>query len=151
MTQQVAIIGAGLMGSGIAQVAAVAGLPVVLQDVTEVALRRGLDGIEKSLNRFVTKGKLTEADAQAALQRITPSTDLGSAAEADIVIEAVFESLDVKHGLFTRLDELCKEGAVLASNTSAIPISQLAAATRRPESVVGTHFFSPQRVSSFRW
>ncbi len=143
MTQQVAVIGAGLMGSGIAQVAAVAGLPVVLTDVTEVALQRGLDGIETSLARFVSKGKLAEADAQAAVQRITRSTDLGSVSDADIVIEAVFESLDVKHGLFTKLDALCKDGAVLASNTSAIPISQLAAATRRPESVVGTHFFSP--------
>jgi 3-hydroxybutyryl-CoA dehydrogenase len=143
MTQQVAVIGAGLMGSGIAQVAAVAGLQVALQDVTEVALQRGKDGIEKSLGRFVHKGKLAEADVQAALDRITMSTDLDSAAEADIVVEAVFESLDVKHGLFRTLDGLCKDGAVLASNTSAIPISQLAAVTRRPESVVGTHFFSP--------
>ncbi|MEO6502701.1 MAG: 3-hydroxyacyl-CoA dehydrogenase family protein [Jatrophihabitantaceae bacterium] len=143
MTQQVAVIGAGLMGSGIAQVAAVAGLPVALQDVTEVALQRGMDGIEKSLTRFVQKGKLAEADMRAALDRISTSTDLASAADADIVVEAVFESLDVKHGLFRTLDGLCKDGAVLASNTSAIPISQLAAATRRPESVVGTHFFSP--------
>jgi 3-hydroxybutyryl-CoA dehydrogenase len=143
MTQQVAVIGAGLMGSGIAQVAAVAGLPVALQDVTEVALRRGKDGIEKSLTKFAQKGKLAEADVQAALDRITMSTDLDSAASADIVVEAVFESLDVKHGLFRTLDGLCKDGAVLASNTSAIPISQLAAATGRPESVVGTHFFSP--------
>jgi len=143
MTQQVAIVGAGLMGSGIAQVAAVAGLSVVLTDVTEVALHRGKDGIEKSLARFVSKGRLAEPDVQSALERISISTDLGSAAEADIVIEAVFESIDVKHGIFTTLDGLCKDDAVLASNTSAIPISQLAAATRRPESVVGTHFFSP--------
>jgi 3-hydroxybutyryl-CoA dehydrogenase len=143
MTQQVAIVGAGLMGSGIAQVAAVAGLPVILTDVTEVALHRGKDGVEKSLAKFVSKGKLAEADAQAALERISLSTDLGSAADADIVVEAVFENFDVKHGIFTTLDGLCKDGAVLASNTSAIPISQLAAATRRPESVVGTHFFSP--------
>jgi len=143
MTEQVAIVGAGLMGSGIAQVAAAAGLPVVLIDVTEVALHRGKDSVEKSLMRFVGKGKLAESDAQAALERITLSTDLAAAAEADIVVEAVFESLDVKHGIFTTLDGVCKDGAVLASNTSAIPISQLAAATGRPESVVGTHFFSP--------
>lgn len=143
MTQQVTVIGAGLMGSGIAQVAAVAGVSVTLQDVTEVALQRGKDGIEKSLARFAEKGKLTEAEAQAALERITLTTDLESAAEADIVIEAVFESLDVKRGIFHTLDGVCKDGAVLASNTSAIPISQLAAATRRPEAVVGTHFFSP--------
>ena len=143
MTQQVAIVGAGLMGAGIAQVSAVAGLPVVLQDITEVALQRGKDGIEKSLAKFAAKGKIAEDDVQAALDRITTSTDLAAVAEADLVVEAVFESLDVKHGLFRTLDELCKDGAVLASNTSAIPISQLAAATARPESVVGTHFFSP--------
>jgi 3-hydroxybutyryl-CoA dehydrogenase len=143
MTQQVAVIGAGLMGSGIAQVAAVSGLPVTLQDVTDVALQRGKDGIEQSLTRFAQKGKLAESDVQAALERITVTTDLDAAADADIVVEAVFESVDVKHGIFRTLDGLCKDGAVLASNTSAIPISQLAAVTRRPESVVGTHFFSP--------
>jgi 3-hydroxybutyryl-CoA dehydrogenase len=143
MTQQVAVIGAGLMGSGIAQVAAVSGLAVTLQDVTEVALRRGMEGIEKSLAKFAQKGKLAEADVQAALERINPTTELEAAADADIVVEAVFESLDVKHGIFRALDGLCKDTAVLASNTSAIPISQLAAVTRRPESVVGTHFFSP--------
>ena len=143
MTEQVAVVGAGLMGSGIAQVAAVAGLPVVLQDITEVSLQRGLDGIESSLAKFAQKGKISEADAQAALQRITTSTHLDAVADADLVVEAVFESIEVKHGVFQTLDRLCKDGAVLASNTSAIPISQLAAATDRPESVVGTHFFSP--------
>jgi 3-hydroxybutyryl-CoA dehydrogenase len=143
MTQQVAVIGAGLMGSGIAQVSAVAGLPVTMQDITEVALQRGKDGIERSLTKFAQKGKLSEDDVQAALDRITMSTDLGAVSDADLVVEAVFESLDVKQGLFRSLDGLCKDGAVLASNTSAIPISQLAATTARPESVVGTHFFSP--------
>ncbi|HEX8094547.1 3-hydroxyacyl-CoA dehydrogenase family protein [Jatrophihabitans sp.] len=143
MTQQVAVIGAGLMGSGIAQVSAVAGLPVILQDITEVALQRGKDGIEKSLTKLAQKGKLAEDDVQAALDRITMVTDLGAVAGADLVVEAVFESLDVKQGLFRTLDGLCKDGAVLASNTSAIPISQLGAVTARPEWVVGTHFFSP--------
>ena len=143
MTQQVAVIGAGLMGSGIAQVAAVAGVPVILQDITEVALHRGREGIAQSLTKFAQKGKIAEQDVQAALDRITLSTDLGAVADADLVVEAVYESLDVKHGVFRTLDGLCKDGAVLASNTSAIPISQLAAATERPESVVGTHFFSP--------
>jgi 3-hydroxybutyryl-CoA dehydrogenase len=131
------------MGSGIAQVSAVAGLTVVLQDITDVALQRGKDGIEKSLTKFAQKGKLAEADVQAALDRITTSTALDAVADADLVVEAVYESLDVKQGLFQTLDRLCKDGAVLASNTSAIPISQLAAVTGRPESVVGTHFFSP--------
>lgn len=143
MTQHVAVIGAGLMGSGIAQVAATAGIDVTLRDVTDAALQRGKDAIEKSLTRFAQKGKLADSDVGAALGRITLTTDLDAAADADLVVEAVFESLEVKRELFQSLDSLCKDGAVLASNTSAIPITQIAAATERPESVVGTHFFSP--------
>jgi 3-hydroxybutyryl-CoA dehydrogenase len=143
MSQKIAVVGAGLMGSGIAQVSAVAGLDVVLRDVTDVALQRGKDGIEKSLTRFAEKGKLAEADVESALDRIATTTDLDSAADADIVVEAVFEDLAVKNEIFRTLDRICKDTAVLASNTSAIPITQIAAATERPESVVGTHFFSP--------
>jgi 3-hydroxybutyryl-CoA dehydrogenase len=143
MTQHVAVIGAGLMGSGIAQVAATAGIDVTLRDVTDAALQRGKDAIEKSLTRFAQKGKLADPDVGAALGRITLTTDLDAAANADLVVEAVFESLEVKRELFQSLDTICKDGAVLASNTSAIPITQIAAATERPEWVVGTHFFSP--------
>ena len=142
-SKQIAVIGAGLMGAGIAQVAAQAGHPVVLRDVTEAALQRGLDGIRASYEKFVSKGKLGAEAAEAALGRITTTTDLGAVADADIVIEAVFERLDVKEGVFRELDKIAKEGAVLASNTSAIPITRIAAATGRPESVVGVHFFSP--------
>ena len=142
-SKQIAVIGAGLMGAGIAQVAAQAGHPVVLRDVTDAALRRGLDGIRASYEKFVAKGKLDAEAAEAALGRITTTTDLGAVAGADIVIEAVFERLDVKEGVFRELDKIAKEGAVLASNTSAIPITRIAAATERPESVVGVHFFSP--------
>jgi 3-hydroxybutyryl-CoA dehydrogenase len=131
------------MGSGIAQVSAQAGWDVVLRDVTDAALERGVGGIRKSYDRFVAKGALTAGDAEAALGRITTSTDLEAAADADIVVEAVFESIEVKTEVFTELDRVCKAGAVLASNTSAIPITQIAAVTQRPESVVGTHFFSP--------
>jgi 3-hydroxybutyryl-CoA dehydrogenase len=131
------------MGSGIAQVAAQAGWDVVLRDVTEEQLDRGLAAIRKSYSRFVAKGTLTDAGAEAALGRITLTTDLEAAADADIAVEAVFESVEVKAEVFGELDRICKDGAVLASNTSAIPITQLAAATARPESVVGTHFFSP--------
>jgi 3-hydroxybutyryl-CoA dehydrogenase len=138
-----AVIGAGLMGSGIAQVSAQAGWDVVLRDVTDAALERGVTGIRKSYDRFVAKGTLDAADAEAALARIGTTTDLDAAADADIVIEAVFESIEVKTEVFTELDRICKDGAVLASNTSAIPITQIAAVTQRPESVVGTHFFSP--------
>ncbi|MFJ2779951.1 MULTISPECIES: 3-hydroxyacyl-CoA dehydrogenase family protein [unclassified Kitasatospora] len=142
-SKQIAVIGAGLMGAGIAQVSAQAGHPVVLRDVTEEALQRGLAGIRASYDKFVAKGRLSAEDAEAALGRITTTTDLGAVAEADIVVEAVFEQLDVKEGVFRELDKLAKDGAVLASNTSAIPITRIAAATRRPESVVGVHFFSP--------
>jgi len=143
MSQKIAVVGAGLMGSGIAQVAAAAGLDVVMRDVTDVALQRGKDGIEKSLTRFAEKGKIAEADVESALGRIATTTDLDSAADADLVVEAVFEDLAVKNEIFRTLDRICKDTAVLASNTSAIPITQIAAATGRPEAVVGTHFFSP--------
>lgn len=143
MAQRIAVIGAGLMGSGIAQVSAVAGLDVVLRDITDQALQTGTAGIEKSLNRFASKGKLSQDQVEAALGRISTTTDLEAAADADIVIEAAFENLQVKQQLFTDLDRICRPEAVLASNTSAIPITQIAAATGRPESVVGTHFFSP--------
>lgn len=143
MAQQVAVIGAGLMGGGIAQVAAAAGYDVVLRDVTPEALERGLGTIRSSYARFVEKGRMPAADADAALARITTTTELDAAADADLVVEAVFEKLEVKAEVFRELDRLCKDGAVLASNTSAIPITSIAAVTRRPESVVGTHFFSP--------
>ncbi|HYU66865.1 MAG TPA: 3-hydroxyacyl-CoA dehydrogenase family protein [Jatrophihabitantaceae bacterium] len=141
--EKVAVVGAGLMGAGIAQVSALAGLDVVLRDVTDEALRRGVAGIESSLARLAAKSKIAEPDIAAALGRITTTLDLDAAADADIVVEAIFEDIDAKRELFAALDELVGPEAVLASNTSAIPITQLAAATKRPERVVGTHFFSP--------
>ncbi|WP_431782894.1 3-hydroxyacyl-CoA dehydrogenase family protein [Streptomyces chumphonensis] len=143
VARKLAVIGAGLMGSGIAQVSAQAGWNVVLRDVTDEALARGRGGIEASYAKFVAKGKLTAEDAEAALARITTTTELDAAADADVVVEAVFEKLEVKQEIFRTLDGLVKDEAVLASNTSAIPITKIAAATRRPERVVGTHFFSP--------
>jgi 3-hydroxybutyryl-CoA dehydrogenase len=131
------------MGSGIAQVAAQAGWQVTLRDLDDAAVQRGLSGIRKSLEKFASKGTIGADDVAAALGRITPTTDLEAAADADIVVEAVFERLDVKQGVFRELDRICKGDAVLATNTSAIPVTQIAAATERPESVVGTHFFSP--------
>lgn len=143
MAGTLTVVGAGLMGSGIAQVSAQAGWSVYLRDLTDDAVRRGLSGIEKSLERFAAKGTITSQDVAAALERITPTTDLDVAAESDLVVEAVFERLDVKQEVFRQLDGLVKDGAVLATNTSAIPVTQIAAATGRPEAVVGTHFFSP--------
>ncbi|MEU1817526.1 3-hydroxyacyl-CoA dehydrogenase family protein [Streptomyces aureoversilis] len=143
MAKKLAVIGAGLMGSGIAQVSAQAGWDVVLRDVTDAALQRGTDGIKASYDKFVSKGKLEAAAAEEALARITTTTDLDAAADADIVVEAVFEDIDTKRDIFRTLDGLVKDETVLASNTSAIPITKIAAATQRPERVVGAHFFSP--------
>ncbi|MEV8062448.1 3-hydroxyacyl-CoA dehydrogenase family protein [Streptomyces antimycoticus] len=143
MAKKLAVIGAGLMGSGIAQVSAQAGWDVVLRDVTDEALRRGTDGIRASYEKFVSKGKLAAEEAERALGRITTTTDLEAVADADVVVEAVFEKIEVKREIFGTLDELVKDDTILASNTSAIPITKIAAATRNPERVVGTHFFSP--------
>jgi 3-hydroxybutyryl-CoA dehydrogenase len=139
----VAVVGAGLMGGGIAQVSAVAGHRVLLRDVSDDALDRGRAAIAKSLDRFVAKGNLERSTADEALARISTTTDLEAAGEADVVVEAVFEDIEVKHEVFRVLDRVCREDAVLATNTSAIPITRIAAVTERPESVVGTHFFSP--------
>jgi 3-hydroxybutyryl-CoA dehydrogenase len=143
MSTKLAVVGAGLMGGGIAQVAAVAGHEVVLRDVTAQALDRGMGAIKKSLDRFVAKQKLREDEVEAALARITTTTDFDAFADADIVIEAVFEKIEVKHEVFRELDRVCRPGAILGSNTSAIPITAIAAVIERPESVVGMHFFSP--------
>ncbi|MEU3709644.1 3-hydroxyacyl-CoA dehydrogenase family protein [Streptomyces catenulae] len=143
MAKKLAVIGAGLMGSGIAQVSAQAGWDVVLRDVTDGALARGRGGIEASYAKFVAKGKLDADAAEQALARITTTTDLDAVGDADVVVEAVFEKIEVKREIFQALDKLAKDDAVLASNTSAIPITKIAAATSCPERVVGTHFFSP--------
>ncbi|MFD8383092.1 3-hydroxyacyl-CoA dehydrogenase family protein [Streptomyces sp. NPDC059679] len=143
MARKLAVIGAGLMGSGIAQVSAQAGWDVVLRDVTDEALRRGTDAIRASYDKFVAKGKLDAEAAEQALARITTTTELDAAADADVVVEAVFEKIEVKREIFRTLDGLVKDETILASNTSAIPITKIAAATERPERVVGTHFFSP--------
>jgi 3-hydroxybutyryl-CoA dehydrogenase len=143
MTGRLAVIGAGLMGSGIAQMAALAGWQVTLRDLDDAATRRGLDGIRASLERFAAKGRIEAGEVDATLARITPTTDLGAAADADLVVEAVPERLELKQDVFRELDRICRPDAVLATNTSAIPVTQIAAATDRPESVVGTHFFSP--------
>ena len=116
VARKLAVIGAGLMGSGIAQVSAQAGWDVVLRDVTDEALTRGTDGIKASYDKFVAKGKLEAKDAEAALGRITTTTDLDACADADVVVEAVFEKLEVKHEIFRALDRIVRDDTVLASN-----------------------------------
>lgn len=137
------VVGAGLMGSGIAQVAAASGWNVTVRDVTDTAIDRALAGIDASLTRFAEKGTISADDRDATLGRISTTKDLEVAADADLVVEAVYEQLDVKHEVFGVLDKVCRPDVVLATNTSAIPVTKIAAATSRPEMVVGTHFFSP--------
>lgn len=143
MSKKLVVIGAGLMGAGIAQVAATNGWDVTLRDVSNTALDRALTGIERSLSKFADKGKIGADEKTAALSRIATTKELEAAAEADFVVEAVFETLEIKQEVFSALDKICADQTVLATNTSAIPITKIAAATSRPESVVGTHFFSP--------
>ena len=140
---KIVVIGAGQMGSGIAQVCAQAGFHVLLQDMREDALTRGIATIEKSLSRFVEKNSLTEGDKEATLNRITTTTDIHDAHEADLVIEAVIENMDVKKEVFQQLDKITAPEVILATNTSSLPITEIAAVTDRPEKVIGMHFMNP--------
>ncbi|NQT57141.1 MAG: 3-hydroxybutyryl-CoA dehydrogenase, partial [Desulfobacteraceae bacterium] len=139
---KVFIVGAGLMGSGIAQVCAQSGIEVILNDVNQEALNKGLKNIEWSVGKFIEKGKLSE-NKETILARIKTATDLSQAGDADLAVEAVFEKLEIKQEIFKKLDERCGPDALLASNTSAIPITELAAVTERPDRVLGLHFFNP--------
>jgi len=136
------VVGSGLMGSGIAQVCVQAGIEVYLNDESQEALDRAKKNIEWSVGKFIEKGKLTE-DKAAILDRIHVINDITAGYEVDLAIEAVFEKIDLKQKIFHQLDQTCKPHALIASNTSAIPISELAAATQRPQNVLGLHFFSP--------
>jgi 3-hydroxybutyryl-CoA dehydrogenase len=140
--KKVLVVGSGLMGSGIAQVCAQAGIEVLLNDAAANALGKAIKNIEWSVGKFIEKGKLTEEKA-AIMGRIKPIKDLEQAKDVDLAIEAVFEQLELKQQIFEKLDRLCTPPALLASNTSAIPISELAAVTHRAAQVLGLHFFSP--------
>ena len=140
---KVLVAGAGQMGAGIAQVAALAGLHVVMTDISDEFVQRGYAGIEKGTARMVEKGKLEAAARDAALGRITCATDLAAGADADLFVEAAPEVVDIKEGLFRRASGLLRADAVLASNTSSLPISNLAAFVEGPERFVGIHFFNP--------
>jgi 3-hydroxybutyryl-CoA dehydrogenase len=145
--QRVSVIGAGQMGSGIAQVAAQSGLHVTLVDVDEARVNKGLQTIEKNLGRQLEKGRLTEEQKEEILGRLHPMTDLAAAvAEVDLVIEAVVENKQVKADLFRQLDEHAPAHTILATNTSSLPITEIAAATKRPEKVIGMHFMNPVPV-----
>jgi 3-hydroxybutyryl-CoA dehydrogenase len=141
--KRVGVLGCGLMGSGIAQVAATAGYETIVRDVSKELLDRGRAGIEKSLARFVEKGKLPAEDRDATVQRLTYTTSVADLKPVDIVIEAITEDLALKNALFKELDGLCGKGTIFASNTSSLTIAEMAAATKRPDRFVGLHFFNP--------
>jgi len=144
--QKAAVIGAGTMGGGIAMNFANAGIPVTLIETTEEALERGLERIRGNYAATVSKGRLTQTDMDQRMGLIHGNINLGKAADADIVIEAVFERMDVKQDLFRKLDGFVQQGAILATNTSTLDVDQIAASTTRPQDVIGTHFFSPANV-----
>lgn len=144
--QNVMVIGAGQMGSGIAQVCAQAGFNVKLNDMKQEAYDRGIANITKNLSRNVEKGRMNEDEKTAVLGRITSSLDLKDAHDVDIVIEAAVENMEIKHSIFKTLDEVAPKHAILATNTSSLPITEIAAATKRPEQVIGMHFMNPVPV-----
>lgn len=141
--KSIGVVGAGQMGNGIAQVAALSGHAVIMSDLSQDALDRGLATITKSLNKLVEKERLSAADRDSALEKIALTTKLEDAAKADLVVEAVVESLKVKESVFKTLDENAPAHAILASNTSSISITKIAAFTKRPEQVIGMHFMNP--------
>ncbi|KHE68578.1 3-hydroxybutyryl-CoA dehydrogenase [Halobacillus sp. BBL2006] len=143
---QVMVIGAGQMGAGIAQVFAQSGLNVKLNDLQQEALDKGLAGIEKRMNRAVEKGRMTEAEMKSAMDHLSGTTKLEDASDCDLVIEAVVENMDVKAKVFKSLDEITPSHAILATNTSSLPITEIAAVTSRPSQVIGMHFMNPVPV-----
>jgi 3-hydroxybutyryl-CoA dehydrogenase len=144
--KKIMVVGAGQMGSGIAQVCAMAGYDVFLHDLKQEYVDRGLTTITKNLTRQVEKGRMTEEEKESILHRITPSLDLNNASNVDLVIEAAVENMEVKTGIFAQLDEIAPKHAILATNTSSLPITEIAAATKRPEKVIGMHFMNPVPV-----
>src|SRR2546426_3216616 len=141
--KRVGVLGSGLMGSGIAQVAATAGYATIVRDVSKDILDRARAGIEKSLAKFVEKGKLPAADRDAALKRLTFTTATGDLKGCDIVVEAITEDLELKNALWKELDALSPQHTIFASNTSSLTIAAMAAATKRADRFVGLHFFNP--------
>jgi 3-hydroxybutyryl-CoA dehydrogenase len=144
--KDVFVLGAGVMGNGIAQVSAEAGYNVTMADIKDEFIQKGLASIEKSLDRKVNKGTIQESDKAAAMSRIKTTLDIKDAKDADLVIEAAPEELELKKNIFKQLDEICPEKTILATNTSSLPVSAIAAATKRPEKVIGIHFMNPVPV-----
>ena len=143
MINKIGVVGAGQMGAGIAQVSAMNEFSVILNDISETFLNRGMQSIEKSLSSLSKKGRVTEEEKNAALGRIETTVELNAFQSADYVVEAVIEDENLKLDVFRQLDEICQPGVILATNTSSIPITRIAAATKRPSEVIGMHFMNP--------
>ncbi len=143
MINKIGVVGAGQMGAGIAQVSAMNEFSVILNDISETFLNRGMQSIEKSLSSLSKKGRITEEEKNAALGRIETTVELNAFQSADYVVEAVIEDENLKLDVFRQLDEICQPGVILATNTSSIPITRIAAATKRPSEVIGMHFMNP--------
>ena len=140
------VLGAGTMGAGIAQTFAAKGYEVILRDIKDEFVDRGLAGINKSLTKLVSKEKITAEDKEAILSRLTGTTDMTLAADCDLIVEAAVENMQIKKQIFAELDEICNEKTILATNTSSLSITEVAAATKRPDKVIGMHFFNPAPV-----
>jgi 3-hydroxybutyryl-CoA dehydrogenase len=140
---KVMVLGAGTMGSGIAQAFALSGYQVIVRDLEQAFVDKGIAGVAKSLDRIVAKGNLSDDDRKAALGRLTGTTDLAKAADVDLVVEAAVENMAIKKAVFAELDGVCKPEAILATNTSSLSITEIASATKRPDRVIGMHFFNP--------
>lgn len=141
--QTIFVVGAGLMGTGIAQTAITNGYHVIIFDQNEAATDRAKNAIERALKREVEKDRITQEDCRAALERLSVSTDMAAAQNADLVIEAIYEDLEAKQAVFAQLEDVCPPRTIFASNTSSISLTALASVTKRPDRVVGMHFFSP--------
>ncbi|MGU8763236.1 3-hydroxybutyryl-CoA dehydrogenase [Clostridium perfringens] len=144
--EKIFVIGAGTMGAGIVQAFAQKGYEVIVRDIKDEFVDRGIAGINKGLTKLVSKGKITEEDKEAVLSKITGTTDLGLAADCNLVIEAAVENMEIKKQIFAELDKICKEETILASNTSSLSITEVASATNRPDRVIGMHFFNPATI-----
>lgn len=144
--EKIFVIGAGTMGAGIVQAFAQKGYEVIVRDIKDEFVERGINGINKGLTKLVAKGKISEEDKEAILSRITGTTDLSLAEDCDLVIEAAVENMEIKKSIFAELDGICKESTILASNTSSLSITEVASATKRPDKVIGMHFFNPAPV-----
>lgn len=144
--EKIFVLGAGTMGSGIVQAFAQKGYEVIVRDIKDEFVQRGLSGINKNLSKLVSKGKMTEENKEEILSRISGTTDMNLAADCDLVVEAAIENMQVKKEIFAELDGICKKETILASNTSSLSITEVASATSRPDKVIGMHFFNPAPV-----